>query len=84
VLAAAAVLDERVTPERLAAATALGLDAVHAALDELEWTHWLLNESRGYGFVARLVRRVVERDMLTPGQRRRILAADPQRAAAHA
>jgi DNA-binding SARP family transcriptional activator len=79
VLVAAAVLDERVTPDRLAAATGLGRAAVHTALDELEWTHWLLSESRGYGFVARLVRRVVERDMLTPGQRRRILAADPDR-----
>jgi DNA-binding SARP family transcriptional activator len=81
VLAASAVLDERVTPERLAAAVALPLDRVHGALDELEWTHWLVAEPRGYGFVARLVRRVVERDMLTPGQRRRILSAESARGA---
>ena len=74
VLAAAAVLDERVGAERIAAATGLPLERVHSALDELEWTQWLVAEPRGYGFVARLVRRVVERDMLTPGQRRRLLA----------
>ena len=45
------------------------------ALDELEWHRWLVAEPRGYSFVARLVRRVVERDMLTPGQRRRVLEA---------
>ena len=77
VLAAAAVLDERVAPPRLAAALGLPLEAVHAALDELEWTHWLVAEPRGYGFVARLVQRVIEREMLTPGQRRRLLSADP-------
>ena len=45
------------------------------ALDELEWHRWLVAEPRGYSFVARMVRRVVERDMLTPGQRRRVLEA---------
>jgi len=45
------------------------------ALDELEWHRWLLAEPRGYSFVARIVRQVLERDMLTPGQRRRILEA---------
>jgi hypothetical protein len=49
------------------------------ALDELEWHRWLVAEPRGYSFVARLVRRVVERDMLTPGQRRRVLAAAGRR-----
>jgi hypothetical protein len=32
-------------------------------------------EPRGYSFVARIVRRVVERDMVTEGQRRRVLMA---------
>jgi hypothetical protein len=45
------------------------------ALDELEWHRWLLAEPRGYTFVARIVRQVLERDILTPGQRRRILEA---------
>jgi nucleotidyltransferase/DNA polymerase involved in DNA repair len=45
------------------------------ALDELEWHRWLMAEPRGYSFVARIVRRVVERDMVTEGQRRRVLMA---------
>ena len=75
VLAAAAVLGDRVAPDRLARALRLEPGSVLQALDELEWHHWLASEPRGYGFVARIVRQVVERDMLTPGQRRRILAA---------
>jgi hypothetical protein len=77
VLAAASVLAERVTAPRLAGATGLPLETVHEALDELEWHHWLVAEPRGYGFVARLVRRLVERDLVTPGQRRRLREADP-------
>jgi hypothetical protein len=46
--------------------------AVPKALDELERHRWLVAEPRGYGFVARIVRQVIERDMLTPGQRRRL------------
>ena len=42
------------------------------ALDELEWQRWLTAEPRGYTFVARIVRDVVDRDMVTPGQRQRI------------
>jgi hypothetical protein len=44
------------------------------ALDELEWTRWLVAEPRGYAFLARVVRDVIARDMLTPGQRKRLLA----------
>jgi hypothetical protein len=54
----------------------LPANAVHEALDELEWHRWLVAEPRGYGFVARIVRLVIERDMLTPGQRRRLLESD--------
>jgi len=46
--------------------------AVGDALDELEWAHWLVAEPRGYTFMARVVRDVIARDMLTPGQRRRV------------
>jgi hypothetical protein len=49
--------------------------ALAAALDELEWRHWLVAEPRGYAFRARIVRDVVARDMVTEGQRRRILDA---------
>ena len=36
---------------------------------------WLVAEPRGYSFVARIVHQVVERDMVTVGQRRRVLDA---------
>jgi DNA-binding SARP family transcriptional activator len=43
-----------------------------AALDELEWEGWVVLDGRGYSFPARTKRRLVARDMLTPGQRRRL------------
>jgi hypothetical protein len=75
VLAAASVLGDRVATGALARAT--GLDAGHLipALDELEWQRWLAAEARGYAFIARIVRDVVARDMLTEGQRLRLLEA---------
>jgi DNA-binding SARP family transcriptional activator len=73
VLAAAAVLADRTTAELLARATGLPESDVDNALDELEWHHWLSAEGRGYSFVARLVRRVIGEEMLTSGQRRRLL-----------
>jgi hypothetical protein len=75
VLAAASVLGDRVPATRVARALGESLDVVHRALDEVEWHHWLVSEPRGYGFVARIVQQVVEQDMLTPGQRRRLLEA---------
>jgi DNA-binding SARP family transcriptional activator len=75
VLAAASVLGDLVPATLLEKALALSADETALALDELEWHRWLVAEPRGYSFVARLVRRVVERDMLTLGQRRRVLAA---------
>lgn len=77
VLTAVAALGDRMSATRIATALGLPLARVHDALDELEWHHWLVAEPRGYAFAARLVRRVVDRDMLTPGQRQRLLAADP-------
>lgn len=76
VLAAAAVLGGRVTVPRLVRATSLTTPEVNNALDELEWQRWLVADGRGYVFVAGIVERVIDRDMLTPGQRRRILDAD--------
>ena len=75
VLAAAAVLGDLVPAPVLERAVALGPEAAAIALDELEWHRWLVAEPRGYSFVARIVRRVVERVMVTPGQRQRVLAA---------
>ena len=73
-LSVAAVLGDRVPLERLAHALGLELPEVAGALDELEWHRWLVCDSRGYTFVARVVQQVVARDMLTPGQRQRIQA----------
>lgn len=75
VLAAAAILDERPSPEMLATATGLPQEQVNTALDQLEWQRWLSFESRGYVFVARIMREVVARDMITPGGRERVVAA---------
>ncbi len=78
-LPVAAVLGDRVAPDLLARAAGLGAEELAAALDELEWQRWLAAEPRGYSFVARLVREVIGREMVTAGQRRRILemAAEP-------
>ncbi|MEX2032360.1 MAG: hypothetical protein WEA81_05785 [Dehalococcoidia bacterium] len=57
--------------ERLATATGLDLPATWDALDELERQGWLEADAAGYGFVARIAREVVARDLTTPGQRRR-------------
>jgi DNA-binding SARP family transcriptional activator len=75
VLAAAAVLGDLVPPSLLERALSLGPEETALALDELEWHRWLVAEPRGYSFVARLVRRVVERDIVTEGQRHRVLMA---------
>jgi predicted ATPase len=75
VLVAAAVQDGRVPADVLGRATGLAAEPLAAALDELEWQRWLVADPRGYDFVARIVRAVVERDMLTPGQRQRFREA---------
>ena len=81
ILAAASILEDRFTPEGLARAADLPQDDVIRALDLLEWQRWLVSEPRGYGFAARIVREIIAREMLTPGQRRRILdrATAPRR-----
>jgi hypothetical protein len=56
----------------LARATELPVFDVDRALDELEWTHWLIGDSRGYAFATRIAREVVLADMVTGGQQRRI------------
>jgi DNA-binding SARP family transcriptional activator len=71
VLAAVAALDERVPSAVLERATGLAARELGSALDELEWERWLAVEPRGYAFVARIVRDIVGRDLVTPGQRQR-------------
>ncbi|MGE5156458.1 MAG: hypothetical protein ACM3JP_03060, partial [Betaproteobacteria bacterium] len=75
VLAAMSVLPDRVTEDLVGQATAIPAEGLRNALDELEWQRWVLAEARGYTFVARIVKDVIARDMLTPGQRRRVLEA---------
>jgi predicted ATPase len=75
VLAAASVIDNPVPAEVLSRTTSLAVAELHAALDELEWQRWLAADMRGYSFVARIVRQVVARDMITDGQKQRILVA---------
>jgi hypothetical protein len=53
----------------------MSLEELTPILDELEWHRWLVSETRGYSFLARVVRQVVEQDMLTPGQRLRVMEA---------
>jgi hypothetical protein len=74
-LVAAAALGDLASPPVLERALGMDSEELGRALDELEWHRWLVAEPRGYSFVARIVRQVVERDMLTPGQRRRVLEA---------
>ncbi len=74
-LAVAAVVGGRVSRETLGSGSGLQGEGLHAALDELEWQRWLAAEPRGYALVARIVRDVVQQDMVTEGQRQRILAA---------
>lgn len=73
VLLAAAALGDRVSVDTLEKAAEMGRPELESALDELEWRRWLSHEPRGYSFVARIVREVIERDMMTKGQRQRIL-----------
>ena len=75
ILTAAAALGERVESETLSAATGLEAAMVTGGLDELEWNRWMAADAFGYSFVARIVRDVIARDMLTPGQRLRIQEA---------
>ncbi|MGD8279139.1 MAG: AAA family ATPase [Gemmatimonadota bacterium] len=75
VLIAAAVLDEPNDAARLGRASDVATEQLSNALDELEWQRWLTADVRGYSFVARVVREAIARDMVTAGQRQRILDA---------
>ncbi len=64
---------KRVATAVLARATELPDAALAAALDQLESEHWLAADARGYAFVARIVRGVVDRDLVKSAQRQRLL-----------
>jgi DNA-binding SARP family transcriptional activator len=71
VLLAAAVLGDRVPTARLAAAPSVDETFLGEALEELEWERWLVAEPRGYSLLARIVRDVILRDMVTSAPRGR-------------
>src|SRR4029453_15834771 len=48
--------------------------ALHEAQDEFEWQRWLVAELRGYSFVPGIAKHVVARNMITTGQRNRVVA----------
>ena len=74
VLCTLAVLGGRASAQLIADAGSLDDERTSCALDELEWGRWLAAEPRGYGFTAAVAREVIARDMITKGQRHRILA----------
>jgi len=71
----AAVVGGRVSVATLGRTSGLAGEALASALDELEWQSWLAAERRGYAFVAPIVREVIDRDMVVPGERQRIRVA---------
>jgi hypothetical protein len=75
VLSHAAVLGDRISPELLSGSSEMSMEELAPVLDELEWHRWLVSEPRGYSFLARVVRQVIAQDMLTPGQRQRVIDA---------
>ncbi len=74
-LIAVALVGGRVSAEVIGRGSSLSGKDLLSALDELEWSRWLTAEGRGYSFIARIMGDVVGRDMVTSGQRARILEA---------
>jgi predicted ATPase len=72
VVAHASILDQRFEVEPMGRLLEQPAATITPALDELEWSRWLVSDARGYTFAARIMKDVVARDMLTEGQRRRI------------
>jgi len=72
--AVAAAIGEKIDAGFLAQLAELPAARAEPALDELEWPRCLNADPLGYSFVAQIARQVVDRDMLTAGQRERTLA----------
>ncbi len=72
-LRAVAVVGGAETVVTLAAAADVPRKRVERALDELEWERWLVGDAHGYQFVTRLAEKVLLAEMVTAGQRRRML-----------
>ena len=75
VLRVIATAGDLVPVEAIARGSGLEPEPLATALDELEWERWLKADPRGYSFVARIVGDVVVENMVTAGQRQRILDA---------
>lgn len=76
VLGAASVLAGRASSAQLARALDAGPESVRGPLEELTCERWLVAEPRGYGFVAADARQIIQREMVTLGQRNRWLQND--------
>lgn len=72
-LVTVAVVGGRESTEMLARAADLPPKRAERALDELEWQRWLAGDAHGYAFVTKLAGEIVKADMVTAGQKRRIL-----------
>ncbi len=71
----AALLEEPFTDTQLGLLAGLSDPAAcNRSLDTLEREHWLVCDARGYSFAARAKRRLIQSEMMTPGQRRRLEA----------
>lgn len=70
-LTTAALLPEPFDPTQLV--KLLPEHDIESLLDRLEWQCWLVADARGYAFRARRVRQTIADEMLTPGQRQRLL-----------
>ncbi len=75
VVSAAAVISGRISQAQFEKVLDLPRKDLEKALDETEWLRWLAAEPRGYSFVARIVREVVLKDLVSVGKRQRIQKA---------
>ena len=74
VLEALAIMPGRQPASVLATMADVPETSAIAALDELEFARWVNSDARGYAYLANVIRLVIERDMVTRGKRRRMLA----------
>ena len=72
-LTVVAVVGGNETIEVLARAGDVSVADAERALDELEWQRWIVSDARGFCFVTGLAREVVLADMVTGGNKKRIL-----------
>ena len=62
------MLGDRISAEMIARATGLSTDRAESALDELEWQRWLASDRVAYSFIAGIVRRVIDQDLIPAGR----------------